>query len=727
MKKFRGVLGLILLSSHFLNAQVDEELDSLETVKLQDVVVTGQYSAQSVNKSLYQVEIISADDIKNQAGNTIADVLNQNLNLKIDQNPGSGDSTINLMGFSGDYVKVLIDNIPLVADTGFGNNIDLTKINLDNVERIEIVKGAMGVDYGSNALAGIINIITKKSAKTDWKINFMVQEETVGNEYDWYEDGGVTKGKGRHIQALNITKRLGTDWVINAGFNRNDFQGFWGSLKGKKHFEQDFKRGYEWLPKEQWNSFASINYRTKNFSAFYKVTNLTEEINFYNDVIIPVETNGERTFKANDKDYFTNRWVHHLNLQTKLFDRVQYDGDFSFQTQERKSQTYQYDIPARAEIARDEKKEFLSTKVYYSRGTFSKFLDRKFFDFQVGYEFEFNKGFANEFADSFEFSDNVDKEIGTYAGFASAEFHTNFGFSVRPGFRVSFSNKFENQYNYSVSMKYNLTDHSNIRAVIGTANRYPSFSELYSYQVDVNHSILGDENLVPEDGYSTSIQWNNRNKWDNFRMENNISTMYLHLENKIELIQLDPLRPDYLFKNIDKAVTWGITTEHRFWYDNWNLNVGASLFGDSRAIHSNNFKAGKADLNSENNDKFLYNFQVNAALNYSIPSWATTLSVYYKYTGKSSQYVIDLQNSTSNYTAYKLAKRDDYNMLNAAIRKGFYNNRFEVTLGARNILDVTSITDESLVGEGHTGSAGSDVQLFYGRSYFLKLVYNLEF
>src|SRR5690606_38524183 len=200
MKKFRGLLALVIMTSQFIQAQEDAIQDSAQFVNLESVVITGQYTAQSVDKSLYQVEIISADDIKNQAGNTIADVLNQNLNLKIDQNPGSGDSTINLMGFSGDYVKVLIDNIPLVSDSGFGNNIDLTKINLDNVERIEIVKGAMGVDYGSNALAGIINIITKKSAKYDWKINFLVQEETVGKEYDWYEDGGIEKGKGRHIQ-----------------------------------------------------------------------------------------------------------------------------------------------------------------------------------------------------------------------------------------------------------------------------------------------------------------------------------------------------------------------------------------------------------------------------------------------------------------------------------------------------------------------------------------------
>src|SRR5690606_9301877 len=148
------------------------------------------------------------------------------------------------------------------------------------------------------------------------------------------------------------------------------------------------------------------------------------------------------------------------------------------------------------------------------------------------YEFDFNKGFANAFAESFEFGENLDKEVGTYAGFASAEFHTYSGFSLRPGFRASFSSKFDPQYSYSLSSKYDLSDRSNLRAVIGTANRYPNFMELYTRQIDSNHQILGDENLIPETGYSTSIQWNNRSRSGDFRMENNINTLYLDVDDR---------------------------------------------------------------------------------------------------------------------------------------------------------------------------------------------------
>lgn len=722
MRKFGGFWGAAILASQLIYAQ-EVEQDSTQFINLESVVITGQYSAQSVDKSLYQVEVISAEDIKNHAGNTIADVLNQNLNMMIIPSSGSGDSSIEMLGLDGGYVKVLVDNIPLVSDSGFGNNIDLTKINLDNVDRIEIVKGTMGVDYGNNALAGIINIITKKNSKTDWRFNFMVQEETVGKEYDWYEDGGSSKGKGRHIQALDISRKIGSNWFISAGLNRNDFQGFWGEKKGRKHFGQDGGRGYEWLPKEQWNTYGSVNYRTRNFSAFYKLSYLSEEINKYDSIVhLKTFAGGERTFYATDRDYFTKRWTHHLNLHARLFGHIQYDGDFSYQTQERKFQDYDYDIPARRELIRKDESTYLSTKSYYSRGTLSNFLNKRKIDFQVGYEFDFNKGFANAFAESFEFGENLDKEVGTYAGFASAEFHTYSGFSLRPGFRASFSSKFDPQYSYSLSSKYDLSDRSNLRAVIGTANRYPNFMELYTRQIDSNHQILGDENLIPETGYSTSIQWNNRSRSGDFRMENNINTLYLDVDDRIELVQTNPLTAEYKFMNINKFRTWGISTNHRFWWNELNLNIGASLFGESKSLLSDSY-----GIDNSTQDKFRYSFQGNASANYTISDWATVFSVYFKYTGKTTQYVKDIELSTSEHTVYRLAERDAFSMLDASIRKGFYNNRFEVTVGARNLLDVTSINDTSIAGQGHTGTGSGNLQMFYGRSYFLKLNYNLEF
>ena len=70
---------------------------------------------------------------------------------------------INMMGFGGKYVLFLMDGERMAGETF--DNIDYDRIDLDNIERIEIIKGASSSLYGSNALGGVINIITKNAQK----------------------------------------------------------------------------------------------------------------------------------------------------------------------------------------------------------------------------------------------------------------------------------------------------------------------------------------------------------------------------------------------------------------------------------------------------------------------------------------------------------------------------------------------------------------------------------
>ncbi|SMC88816.1 TonB-dependent receptor plug domain-containing protein [Moheibacter sediminis] len=721
MKKYGCLVCVALFAFNAVQAQIDEEIDSTKVVGLDNVVITGQYSAQSVDKSIYKVEVITAEDIKNFAGNTVADILNQNLNIFIQPNKDDGRSTVNVLGLGGNYTKILIDNIPLVGDNGMGVDIDLTQINVDNIERIEIVKGAMGVDYGNNALTGIINIITKKSLSSKWKVSTFLQEESINDEYDWYEDGGLSKGKGRHIQGLEIAHNISDKWFASVGVNRNDFQGYWNDKKGSKDYSK--MRGYDWQPKEQWNANAVVNFKSKNFKAFYKLSYLLENINFYDDSVRPFHLGqGQQTYRADDRDYRTNRWVHHLNIDTKLFNRVKFIGDFSYQNQDREVSYYLYDIPTRTEVNRDDFKSYASSEAFYSRGTFSNFLDTDNFDFQVGYEVDQTKGFRGKTANNSNvidgeafFAEDINRTLGTYAAFASAEFRTNVGLALRPGIRANFSNKFDSQLNLSLSSRFDLSPSNSLRAVVGTTNRYPNFDELYTYFVDSNHDVRGNLNLQPEKGYSTSIQWDYNLRKNEFRMQNSISTIYLDLQDKIELatINFNPLQ--YMYINIDEHKTWGITTDHQFTFNNLNVNLGASYIGISRSFENN----GGVEVK----DDFRYTLEANASANYMIPKWGTTISAYYKYIGKLTQYVLEDPLGTPYY---RLGEQEPFSMMDASIRKSFFDRKLELTLGIRNIFDVTSVTNTTQAGSLH-GAAPNDVMLFYGRSYFLKLNYILNF
>ncbi|TWP31033.1 TonB-dependent receptor [Apibacter muscae] len=713
------------LSMLFFTLYYSQITDSLyiDSTNMETVVVTGQYSQQSIDKSIYQVEVISQEEIKNRAANTIADILNYHLNFSTSSNSKTGDSEATLFGLDNQYFKVLVDNIPLVSDHGMGGSVDLTKINLDNVERIEIVKGSMGVDYGSNSFTGVINIITKKKVLSDWKISGYVQEESVGTEYN-------LKNKGRHIQAIDLAHNISDHWMFSMNMYRNDFKGYFGDMKGKKYYENDNKRGYEWLPKDQWNTSALINYKSNNFSAFYKLEYLNELINYYSPTTryAPLQENGLYTYSATEKDFKTTRFINHLFVNARIFNQINFKGDLSYQKQNRESRDYIYNIGNR-EIF--EKKgnyqSYSKTKAWYIRGTFNDFITNSIFNFQVGYEFNIMEGYRAANSTSVQginisgYNEDVKKHLNNYDAFTSGELKVSQNLSLRGGFRASFNTKFENLYSYSFLAKYNLSKNSTIRGEIATSSRTPNFDELYTYYVNTNHNIQGNPNLTPEKGYSTAIYWDTKiNTNSGLRAKFEVSSMYLHLNDKIALATVSSLPLEYKYMNIDKYQSWGIQSGNNLRYENFDFHLGLSLFGVYQKMDNNI----NGTIISTPDNKYLYTFQLNSNISYSIKKWDTTLSLYYKYTGQQSQYFLD-----ANTNSYYLGKQEDYHLLDASVRKYILKRNVELTVGARNLFNVKTINTNSInsnASNAHGNSNISSINLFYGRSYFVKLGFNLN-
>ncbi len=709
MKK--KVLSIVSLSAIFwINAQ---EKDSLNQKKIEEVVITGQYMQQSIDKSIYKVEVIDAQQIKNMAVTNVAEVLNQNLNILIEPSRGSGNSSANIMGLSGEYTKILIDNIPVVSDEGMGNLVDLTKINVNNIERIEVVKGSMGVEYGNNAVAGVINIITKKNYGKKFTAIASLQEETVGKDYDWFK-----KGNGRHLQSLNLGYRINDNWSVTADINHNDFQGYKGILNGYKYFSEnnDGKRGYEWQPKDMLTTNGTIRYGKGHTSFFYKLNFLTEKINYYNPLVVEEYLGaGNRTYTSEDIDYNTQRWIHQFNIQTKL-GRINYNGDFSYQTQERKSQDYLYDVPNRKEISREPEITFYKSDVLYSRGMFSNFLNSEKINFQLGYELDRTKGFAD--ATTFESNNNgrsIERSIFNYANFLSAEWNVVDWFSFRPGVRLALSDRFDSQYNYSTTFRFKTSEKSDIRAVFGTANRFPTYDELYTFVVDNNHDIRGNESLKPEIGYSGSIFWDYATTLSNdWKFNFSASGMYLDVKNRIEDVVINNSPLQITFLNVDnyKSLLFGGGINVR--KGDLSLNAGVSVMGISQSLNSGNISSP---------DDYNFYTEANLAANYTLPYTKTLFALYYKYTGEQRKYTLKTNaQDPQDPGQYILGEIGDFNMLNFTLSQPFFKNHFEVSLGIKNIFDVTSIRNTVQAGNSHNGPQDQQ-NLFYGRSYFARLNY----
>ena len=128
-----------------------------DPIDLETLVVTGSRTEHSVDESPVSVEVISREDIEQTGGRNVADVLDGQIGVNV-QHSFQG-STVQLQGLDSKYILVLVDGERIGGR--ISGAIDLSRLYIENIERIEIVKGASCALYGSDAIGGVINIITR--------------------------------------------------------------------------------------------------------------------------------------------------------------------------------------------------------------------------------------------------------------------------------------------------------------------------------------------------------------------------------------------------------------------------------------------------------------------------------------------------------------------------------------------------------------------------------------
>ncbi len=156
-------LVMLLLSGSFIaNSQ-----DTVRTTSLDEVIVTANKFPLKTSRTGKVVNIITREQLEQSGGKDLSQVLNEQVGIYINgANSSAGkDKTVFLRGAKIDYTLITIDGVPVYDASGIGGNFDIRMIPLENVERVEILKGSQSTLYGSDAIAGVINIITKKGAQ----------------------------------------------------------------------------------------------------------------------------------------------------------------------------------------------------------------------------------------------------------------------------------------------------------------------------------------------------------------------------------------------------------------------------------------------------------------------------------------------------------------------------------------------------------------------------------
>lgn len=648
---------------------------------LKEVIVTGQYEPQSLKKSVYRVRTINQEQILARASTSVENILNTELGVRFSNDMALGESGIELMGMGGRNVKVLLDGLPMV-DRGDLNQ-SLSQIDVNTIEHIEIVEGPMAVSYGTDALAGVINIITKKDGGDGLSLSTRLQEESAANKYNFLDHNGIHNA---HISAFWQNK----GWRIGASASRNNFGGYQGDGAVK------------WMPKKQWFGSGSVGYKGNNWDIYYRL-DMNDE-----DLLNRGELN-TNTYRQSQVNYVTDRWTHQLQGQYQVNQQLSLNLSGSFQDYSRHTRSVVHDY-------RNNTTELSNSAGAQDTSTFLTTVLRTTAQYTLSEKIAFQPGF--EFRSDKSSGERIDGEprIDDYAFFISSEMKLAKALLVRPGLRFIHNSVYDAPPVIpSLNTKWQLSDRLDLRASYGRGFRSPALRELYFVFFDSNHSIQGNQALKAEhsNSYQAGLHWLGV-KQNDFTWQSSINSFFSDFRNQITLA-IDPDNPQiYTYLNVDKFRTAGGTWENTLGYKNLSTKIGFSYIG-----RYNELAGEVGEIPS-----MRWSPEVNATINYTIPKWKAGVNCYYKFNGKRTGFtaVAETDGSVSGVDRYEI---QEFNMADLTLNKQLIKG-LVLSAGVRNLFNVTDLRNTSLgTGGAHSTGAGP-IPISYGRSYFMGLKYDVQ-
>lgn len=634
-------------------------------ITVSDAVVTGQYEATTKDKSVSKIRVIDAKRIEAQGAVNLKDVLSNELNVRLSQDNILG-SSLSLQGISGQNVKILIDGVPMIGR--LDGNIDISQINMNNIERIEIIEGPMSVMYGTDALGGVINLITKKTAK----------HNIEGNVNSYYESAGNYNIDGR--VAFKTKKRT----TVQVSGGRNFFDGFGETgLRG---------RVQQWKPKEQYFADAIVGFRIKNST--HRIQSI-----FFDELLL---NRGEPVFRpysvyAFDNYFYTRRFNNSLFSNFELRNGAKINIINSYSWFRRHNLQQRKDLVTLEENLTQGTNDH-DTSIFdlvMSRGTYTQRVNKKF-SYQLGYDINVETGTGARI-------ENNKQQIGDYATYATLEYRPSIRWVFRPGLRASYNTRYGSPITPSFNTKYTVSNRLNIRASYARGFRAPSLKELNLFFVDINHNIRPNPNLNAEisDNVNLSAVYTlNIKKGVTARIEP--SLFYNDIRNMISLALVDPTTQLYNYVNIGQFNNGGANLSVTLKAKNIDVQLGTSFTANK------NIFEGQA-----NTPKYNTTQEYRANLGYTIARTGTRLSVFYKYNGEVPGFALDGNEVVPTYI-------QAYSMADISISQSFLNKRVTLIAGARNLLDVGNINFNVPTGTAHSGG-GNSMAIGMGRTIFTSI------
>jgi len=668
MKNYLYSLGLLLLLCNPLFAQT-KPIDSTKVEKLDEIVITAQFAPTTEKNAIYRVKVIDLKTIQAKAATNLTDVLRNELNVDLSFNSVFG-AGIELNGISKENIKILVDGVPLIGRVN--GVLNLNQINIDNIERIEVVEGPVSVFYGTDAMGGTINFITKKEQS----------KPIIGSLNAYYES----------VEAKNIDASLGYKF----GKNLIRAEGGYYYFNGV-NTDDEFDRTQNWPNKHQYHTNARYIRELGDFKLLFSSNFSEEEVNTLGEI-------SSRSGTATDVDYTTKRWDNSLNFQGKLKNQNYIDVTLSYLNYDRFDTSYTYDPATNSseliENNPNENANYFDT--FFSKAQYANSnLDNKL-NYVIGVEFELDYAKGNRILDG-------KKDVSNTSIFSSINYKITDAFEIQPALRYTYNSTFNSLLSPALNLKYKFNNQNILRFAYGNGYRAPSLKELYLDWMPtfgpVTYTFSGNENLKVESSHNFNLYYTFTKQISNSSsLQIEPSFIYNEIKNLIGLSELDGFERHYVNLNKTKSLNTSIDIKYKA-SDDLKLSLGFSYLG-RYLEYTDTF----------NSDSFLYTPYVNTSFSYNYKPFDLSLNAFYKYSGKRKGHYIEEENGED---VLKESTREDFNNLDVSLTKTFLQNKLSISLGGKNLLDVTDIDTFNQIGSAHE----RNIQ-FWGATYYLQTRFN---
>lgn len=521
---------VFVVTALFFSSQLFAQTDSSKT--LNPVVVTATKLPQKQSTTGKVVSVISKEQIEKSSGRTVGQLLNEQAGLVISGslNTIGSNQTVYMRGASSGRTLVLVDGIPVNDPTLINNEFDLNLISLNDVERIEVCRGAQSTLYGSDAVAGVINIITLEN---DVKKPFNGKATLSAGNYGTYRGNVQLYGKGGR-------------WNYTARYGKLTSKGFSAA------YDSSGKAGFD---KDKFNSDAAG--ATLGFAA-------TENLSFrsflqysrYNNALDASTFTDEKDYSVKNKNLIAGGGFQYRK------EKVTVNGKFQYSDISRNYRNDSLDVPGFTKFSTDD---------YYGINRFvelySSVLLAKGFTLLQGADYRINSMRSRLYSlSSFgpyesAFPDTSHSQGSLYASlFYNAP---NEKLNVELGGRLNVHSHYGSNYTYTFNPSYSFSEHFRIFGSIATGFKAPTLFQLFS--------SYGEQGLKPEESKTleAGVQ----------QLSNKLQTRFVFFHRKINSgIDFDYI--NYKYYNFISQKVAGLEVEAT-----WQPVSGLNISGNYTYLH----------------------------------------------------------------------------------------------------------------------------------------------